>query len=373
VSKIGFIVQKEVRHILRDPKSLAIVVLMPLLQTLLYGYAVNLDTRNIRLAVVDRDLSEASRELADSFLHSGYFIPASAPARIGDFEEALRSGKAHAVLVMREGLSEALQSGKPYQLGLMVDGSDANRAAAVTNYSNVVVYDFVRSNPAAGASALQQARGGVRLSLQILYNPDLRSAVFFVPGIVAVILMMISALLTSITIVREKETGTMEQLMTAPVGPRQIIAGKVIPYIAVAFFDGVLVLAFGALAFDVPFRGSYLLLAFLGVVYVVAALSIGVLISTITSTQLVAMLTALLVTVLPSIMLSGFIFEIKNMPLPLRYLSAVIPARHFLEMIRGIMLKGVGLPELWHQLGALVAMTLVLFALAVKSFKVRLG
>jgi ABC-2 type transport system permease protein len=368
VNKVGFIVAKEIRHILRDPKSLAIVVLMPLLQTLLYGYAVNLDARNIRLAVVDRDRTPASRELSDSFLHSGYFIPALAPATIIDLEGVLRAGEAHAVLVIREGFSEAIRTWKPYELGLIVDGSDANRAAAFTNYSNAVIYDFVDQNAPARTAA-----AGVWISPRVLYNPDLESPVFFVPGLIAIILMMISALLTSITIAREKETGTMEQLMTAPVDARQIIAGKVIPYIGLAFIDGLLVLVFGIAHFDVPFRGSYVLLALFGVIYVTAALSIGVLISTIVRTQLVAMMAALMVTVMPSVMLSGFIFEIKNMPWPLQYLSTIVPARHFIVIIRDIMLKGVGVGTLWQEVLALIALTAVLLGVAARAFKLRLG
>jgi ABC-2 type transport system permease protein len=207
----------------------------------------------------------------------------------------------------------------------------------------------------------------------VLYNPDLRSPDFFVPGLIAIILMMISALLTSIAIVREKETGTLEQLRTAPVGPGQIIAGKVIPYIGIAFLDGLLVILFAILHFHVPFRGSYVQLAAFGMVYVTAALSIGVVISTLVRTQLVAMMSALMATVMPSVMLSGFIFEIKNMPLPLQYLSAIIPARHFIVIIRGVMLKGVGAAALWPEVLALVALTVVLLGIAARAFKLRLS
>ena len=368
MNKTRFIIGKEFRHILRDPKSLAIAMLMPVLMTLLYGYAVNLDTKNIRLAVVDEDRSVHSRELAASFFQSGYFIPSLSAARIDDVENVLRGGDAHAVIVIRRGFSEAIRSWEPYQVGLVVDGSDANRAAAVTNYSNIVFFNYLRG---AAPSGMETAR--VAISQRVLYNPDLRSPDFFVPGLIAIILMMISALLTSVAIVREKETGTMEQLLTSPVAPRQIILGKIVPYIAIAFIDGLLVILFAVFHFRVPFEGSYLLLAFFGVLYVTAALSLGVLISTIARTQLVAMLAALMTTVLPSVMLSGFIFEIKNMPLPLQWLSTVIPARHFIVIIRGVMLKGVGAADLWQQTLVLGALAAVLLGVAVRRFKFRLG
>jgi len=368
MSKVRFIIAKEFRHILRDPKSLAVAIAMPLLMTLLYGYAVNLDTKNIKLAVVDEDKTAYSRALVNSFYQSGYFIPSRSAPRLSDLEAVLRAGHAHAVLVLRRGFSEAVRTQEPFQVGLIVDGSDANRAAAATNYSNVLLFDFIRRN-----TSTQTLRPRVWISPRVLYNPDLRSPDFFVPGLIAIILMMISALLTSITIVREKETGTMEQLMTAPVTPREIIAGKVIPYIGIAFLDGLLVILFAVFHFRVPFEGSYLLLALFGAIYVTAALSIGVLVSTLVRNQLAAMMTTLMVTVMPSVMLSGFIFEIKNMPLPLQYLSMIIPARHFIVILRGVMLKGVGAPAVWHQTLALVLLTAVLLGIAAKRFKLRLG
>jgi ABC-2 type transport system permease protein len=371
VNKTFFIVAKEWRHIIRDPKSLVIAVLMPLLMTLLYGYAVNLDTRNIKLAVVDTDNTALSRELAGSFFRSGYFIHSSGEPDIADPERLLRSDRAHAVLVIRPGFSDALQTASPYQMGLVVDGADANRAAAATNYSSAIVFDFLRRHaPAAAAAA---AGGRVAISRRVLYNPDLESPDFFVPGLIAVILMMISALLTSVAVVREKEAGTMEQLLVAPVSPRQVIAGKVIPYVGLAFVDGLLVILFAVLHFHVPFQGSLLLLVAFGFLYIVAALSIGVLISTIVNTQLVAMLSALIATVLPSVMLSGFIFEIKIMPLPLQYLTEIVPASHFVTIIRGIMLKGAGVAILWKQAVALVLITAVLLGAAANRFKLKLG
>ena len=358
---------KEVRHILRDPRSLVIAVLMPILMTLLYGYAVNLDTNNIKLAVVDEDNSTYSRDLIDAFFRSGYFLKVSREPSITRPDKLFERDEAHAVLMLRPGLSKALQTGTKYEVGLIVDGADANRAAAVSNYTSMLVFDFVRRRLAGSPSW-----AAVSLSQRVLYNPNLDSPDFFVPGLIAVILMMISALLTSVTIVREKETGTMEQLLTAPVATRQIIAGKVIPYVGVAFIDGILVILFAVFHFHVPFEGSTILLALFGVVYIVAALSIGILISTLVNTQLLAMMAALIATVLPSVMLSGFIFEIKNMPEVLQYFSMIVPARHFIVIIRGVMLKGIGVGLLWQQTLFLLALTAVLLGAAAKRLKLRL-
>jgi ABC-2 type transport system permease protein len=214
---------------------------------------------------------------------------------------------------------------------------------------------------------------GVVISQQVLYNPDLKSSHFFVPGLIASILMMISALLTSITIAREKETGTMEQLLTAPVTPVQIILGKVLPYIGLALLDGVLVILFARFHFGVPFVGSVGLLFFFGVIYVIAALSIGILISTLVRTQQVAMMAAQLTTMLPSVMLSGFIFEIKNMPQVLQYVSYIVPARYFLLIIRGIMLKGSSLSVLWTEAIFLIVLTLILLTIAARKFELKIG
>jgi ABC-2 type transport system permease protein len=364
---VRLIAIKELRHILRDPRSLFVAIMLPLMMTMLYGYAVTLDIKNIKLAVLDFDRSTASRELAAGFYNTEYFVQALSEPELMDPEASLKRGDADAVLMIPQGFAEALLKLQPYELGLLVDGADANVSAAVTNYSNALVAGFVVDNLPPGRTP-----GGVELSVQVLYNPDLKSSHFFVPGLIAIILMMISALLTSVTIAREKETGTLEQLLTAPVTPRQIIIGKVLPYVGLALFDGILVLLLAIFHFGVPFNGSVLLLFLFGVIYVIAALSIGLLISTLVKTQQVAMMVALSVTMLPSVMLSGFIFEIKNMPLVLQYLTHIVPARYFILIIRGIMLKGSGIDTLWIQAAALVVLTVIMLMVAVKKFKLKL-
>jgi ABC-2 type transport system permease protein len=368
MDKLRYIALKEVRHILRDTRSLFIAILMPILMTLLYGYAINLDIKNIRLAVLDYDRTAESREMVGRFYNSGYFTKPLAEADLSDPEQVLKQGDAHSVLTIKSGFAEAIKTGEEFQLGLLLDGADANTCAAAAGYSNVIVFQFMKDLLPPGFEM-----PGVVLSQQVLYNPDLKSSHFFVPGLIAVILMMISALLTSITIAREKETGTMEQLLTAPVKPHQIIIGKVIPYIWLAGLDGLLVWGFGILFFGVPMTGSILLLFLFGVIYVIAALSLGVLVSTLVKTQQVAMISAMVVTVLPSVMLSGFIFEIKNMPQILQLVTYLIPARYFILIIRGIMLKGSGIGVLWPQAAVLVILSVVLLGIAAKKFQIKIG
>jgi ABC-2 type transport system permease protein len=368
VNKIKFIAIKEMRHILRDSRSLTIAILMPILMTFLYGYAINLDIKNIKLAILDLDKTQASRELARKFYNSGYFVePPSAP-HISDPEKTLRSGDANIILTIRPGFASALTYLRHYELGLLTDGADANTAAASYNYTGIILKQFLEEKLPPGAEP-----PGVVISQQVLYNPDLKSSHFFVPGLIASILMMISALLTSITIAREKETGTMEQLLTSPVTAVQIIVGKVIPYIGLALLDGVLIILFAMFHFGVPFVGSVWLLFLFGVIYIIAALSIGILISTLVRTQQVAMMAAQLTTMLPSVMLSGFIFEIKNMPKVLQWVSYFVPARYFLLIIRGIMLKGSSLSVLWTEAIFLIILTLILLTVAAKKFELKIG
>jgi ABC-2 type transport system permease protein len=370
---------KEVRHILRDPRSLIIAILMPIMMTLLYGYAINLDIKNIKLAILDFDRTAQSRELIGRFYNSGYFTQSESPPEINDPEIALKMGTAGAILVIKSGLGEivtqikkgrlkTLNDDDAFELGLIIDGADANTASAIAGYSGIVLSDYIESNFPPGFQI-----PGILLSPKILYNPDLKSSHFFVPGLIAVILMMISALLTSVTIAREKETGTMEQLLTAPVTPRQIIIGKVLPYIALAILDGIFILAFAVTVFGVPFNGSILLLFLFGLIYVIAALAIGIFISTLVKTQQLAMLAAQLATVLPSVMLSGFIFEIKNMPIILQYITHIVPARYFIAIIRGIMLKGAHFSMLWIEGFFLIGLATVLLVIAVKKFQMKIG
>ncbi len=368
MTKIKYIAIKEIRHILRDSRSLTIAILMPILMTLLYGYAINLDIKNIKLAILDFDKTQDSRELTRRFYNSGYFAPPSISPDISDPERTLKNGDASIILTIQPGFASALTNRRHYELGFLVDGADANLSAASFSYSGIILGQFLEEK-----LPPEVELPGVVISQQVLYNPDMKSSHFFVPGLIASILMMISAMLTSITIAREKETGTMEQLLTCPVTPVQVIIGKVLPYIGLALLDGILVIAFAVFHYGVPFVGSKWLLLFFGIIYIVAALSLGILISTLVRTQQVAMMAAQLTTLLPSVMLSGFIFEIKNMPKVLQYISYTVPARYFLLIIRGIMLKGSSINVLWTEAVFLILLTLILLSVAAKKFELKIG
>jgi len=366
--RIRFIALKEFYHISRDWRSLIIVVLMPLMMVFLYGYAINMDIENLTLAIVDLDQTVESRALTDRFYRSAYFSRPAYEPGLEDWDRLLRAGDAQAILLIEPGFGEALQHSEKFQLGMTVDGSEASLASAVQAYSNSLLVEYMKDRMPPGVTM-----PGVVISYQVMYNPDLESSHFFVPGLVAVILMMISALLTSMTIAREKESGTLEQLLTTPARPREILIGKLLPYVAIAFTDGILVVLFARLMFGVPFVGSQLLLLALGLIYVIAALSLGILISSFARTLQEATMLAQIATMLPSVMLSGFIFAIKNMPIVLQVISHIVSARYFIVIIRGIMLKGAGIQVLALQAGALVLLSLVLLTIAVQAFKAKVG
>ena len=366
--RIRFIAQKEIYHILRDYRSLVIVLFMPIMMIYLYGYAINMDIEHITLAVVDFDHTLESRQFAERFYDSPYFNAPRKAVDLNDPEQLLRSGEAAAVLYIPVGFGKALAIGKKFELGMTVDGTDGTLASAVQAYSNGVLFQYLKDRLPPGYKL-----PGVTISQQVLYNPDLKSSHFLVPGLVAMILMMISALLTSMTIAREKESGTMEQLLTSPVKPSEVLIGKLLPYVVIAFLDGVIVLLFARLVFGVPFVGSHALLLFFGLIFVTTALSIGILISSIVNTLQEATMLAQLITLLPSVMLSGLIFAIKNMPVVLQVISNIVPAKFFVIIIRGIMLKGSGFAVLAPQAAALILLMAVLMFVAAKKFKTRVG
>ncbi len=365
---VRHIARKELYHILRDPRSLVIVFAMPVMMTFLYGYAINLDIEQITLAVIDYDRTPSSRTLIDDFYNSTYFERPEYDIDMSHPERSLRARHATGILTIRRGFAEALGRGDDFSLGLMIDGSDNLLSAAVQAYANGVLLAFLKDR-----LPPDQELPGITVSQQILYNPDLKSSRYFVPALVAVILLMISALLTSVTIAREKETGTMEQLLVAPVSARDILVGKILPYVLIAFIDGMLVLLFAKIMFSVPFVGSLWVLLLFTIVYVSASLSIGILISSLVSTQQVAMMFALVTTMLPSIMLSGFIFPIKNMPIVLQALSHIVPARYYIEATRALLLKGTSVVLLLPQLAALLVLMGILLVIAGKKFKARIG
>ncbi len=391
MKRVAALSKKEFLHIVKDPRTLLIVFLLPLAQLVLFGYSFNMEIDEIDLAVLDRDETTASRDLIELFTGSDLFRVMPYEGDPDDTEIIFKKRTADALLVIPPDFERRLLRGLGADVQVLIDASDPNTAVLMRNYFGRIVALFgadrrVSAAASAGAadpavhtygsaaSAGTAASGAPPFEIRtsILYNPDLESSFFFVPGIVAMILVMICALLTSITVAREKETGTMEQILVSPIRPREIIAGKVLPYILLAFLDGAFILLVGIFLFGVPFRGSVTLMAALSTLYVLTALSLGLMISTRARTQQVAIMFALVATMLPTFLLSGLIFPIDSMPKVLQYISYVVPAKYFLLIIRGIMLKGSDLSHLWEPTLSLVVMTTFLLAVSIKRFATTL-
>lgn len=361
--RIGTMARKELLHILRDPRSLAVAVAMPLLLVVLYGYALDMELKDLQLGILDHDATPASRELVRALTSSGFIVDAERLGSRAEIEPGFRRGRFLAALVIPSGFERRLAEGERSEVQLLIDGADAATAATVDNYLSSVLRLVNRRLYVAAASA----SAGPLPVPRVLFNPELTSSHFVVPGLVAIVLIMICALLTSIAITREKETGTLEQVLTTPVRAAQVVVGKILPYLALGAVDAILILAAGRLLFGVPMTGSALALAGYGLLYVLIALALGLLISTVVRTQRVALMMALVLTMLPAMMLSGFIFPVRSMPAPLQGVAAAIPATYFLRVIRGIMLVGRN----WYPTEFLVmlAMAIGLMGLSVKRFK----
>jgi ABC-2 type transport system permease protein len=366
MSALRGLLRKEIYHILRDSRTLAVVVLMPVVQVILFGFAIRTDVRDVRLAIVDPVPDHVTLEIRNRLEASEVFRIVTVRTRTAELNRLFQRGVAQLAVVFEPGFADRLDRGLPARLQVIADATEPNTSSTRQNYALSVIQAYERE--------LQTTRHGVSIipETRMRFNPTAESSHLFVPGLMAFVLTIISALMTAISLTREKETGTMETLLVSPLRPWQIILGKVLPYIAIGFMSVLLVIVEARVVFGVPLRGSMLLLLFEGMLFIVVSLSLGMLISSRTSSQRVAMIGALVGTMLPTMLLSGFIFPIESMPRILRYISSVIPARWFVEIARGIMLKGVGLDFLWPQTLVLFGMTLALLVLSTRSFHIRL-
>lgn len=360
--------RKELIQLRRDPRSLALAFALPILLLIIFGYAISWDVRNIRMAVLDQDRSAASRELVDTFQASGYFTLADRLERSGDIEALMERGDAQLVLVIPPGFAEDLGAGRTADLQAIVDGSDANTATIVLGYSEAVVRSWSARVELRGRSFVPP----VTAESRVWFNEELESRNMIVPGLVAVIMMVIAAMLTSLTIAREWERGTMEQLAATPVSRLEVVFGKLLPYLVIGLVDVIASSLLGVLLFGVPFRGSVILLMILSFFFLTGALGLGMFISAVARSQLLATQLAMVGTFLPTILLSGFMFSIEAMPGPLRAISYLIPARYFLVVTRGIFLKGVGLEVLRTQGLLMLAFAAAGLGLAVVRFRKEL-
>lgn len=359
-------VVKELHHILRDRQTLTILLLMPLLQVVLFGYALRTDIEEIRVAMVDPTPDYATLALRDRVAATRRFrIVAIVPSAAG-VEPLFRRGDADIAIAPEPRFAEHLARGEPARIALIADASDPNGGTTMQAYARAVLTDYAVSLGAAGSAVR------IVLNTRMRFNPTLASVNLFVPGLIALVLTLVSALMTAISLSREKERGTLETLLVSPLRPWQIIVGKVLPYLGLGFAIVLLVMAAAWLVFHVPFRGSLALLLGECLLYTLVSLSLGVLIAARTTSQRTAMLGALVGTMMPNALLSGMVFPIVSMPAWLRPFTFIVPARWFIVITRGIMLEGVGVASLWRETTVLGAMTLVLLAAAVRSFDARL-
>ena len=365
MSRLRAVAVKELRQIRRDPFSLLMLIAFPALMLVLYGFALNFDVRHVKLAVQDRDRSPRSRDLAASFTHSTYFDLVATPAPGEDLERLTETGAARAVLVIPERFGQDLAAGREAAVQLLLDGADSTTAATVLGYARALV-----AETNAGLVNESFARAGRRpappldLAPRILYNPELESTQFLLPGLIGLLLMLTAVLSTALSVVREKERGTMEQLRVAPLRTFELILGKTFPYLGISLLGTLIVLLTARVLFGVEIRGPHLDLLVVVLLYLFGALGFGLFISTIANSQTFAFQAGLITSLLPALLLSGFIFQIRIMPPWLQAITYLVPNRYFLVVLRGIILKGEGLATYWPQVGALLLYGLVVTALA---------
>lgn len=366
------IVKKEIIQLKRDKASFGIAIMMPIVMILLFGYAVNTELSNISMSVIDQSNTTESRELIQSFQNTGYFNIVSREHNIDKVNEDIDEGKIHSALIIPPDFSTKLQNKEQTNVQLLVDGSDPTTARTVFSSG-------VSSGQQYGMSKLQElnqkvnfkmSNGGVNVNTKVLYNPDLKNQNFTIPGLIGLIMQNITILLTAFALVRERERGTIEQLTVSPLKSPEIIFGKLVPYIFIGFVDFLFSLALGLVWFNVPINGSLPLLLLLGAGFVICALAIGILISTISKTQLQAMQLTILV-LLPSVLLSGFVFPIEAMPKFVRVISSILPLTYFIDILRGIITKGVGFGYLVKDVVCLFSIGGILLIISMVRFAVK--
>ena len=363
---IGF-VTKEFYHIFRDKRSMFILFGMPIAQIMLFGFAITNEINNVNIAILDQSNDLETHKIINKINASKYFNLEQQITNEAQIEPIFRKGKVKAVLVFEKDFIKNLQTQKQAKVQVITDATDPNIANTITNYVNAILQNHLQESNSNSKPIYQ-----VQIQTQLYYNPELKSVFTFVPGVMTIILMLVSAMMTSISITREKELGTMEILLVSPINPFQVIIGKVFPYIFLSVINATIILFLGFFVFNMPIEGSLFLLAFESVLFIVCALSLGILISTVSNSQQTAMMISLFGLMLPVIILSGFIFPISSMPLPMQIISNIIPAKWFILIIKGIMLKGATLAVIWKETLILIGMTVFFITLSIKKYKIRL-
>jgi drug efflux transport system permease protein len=363
---IGFI-KKEFYHIFRDKRSLFILFGMPIAQIMLFGFAITNEINNVDIAVLDKSKDATTQEIINKISASKYFSNKQILKSDAEIEPVFKKGAVKAVLVFENNFDKKRIKENKATVQIITDATDPNTAQTISNYTNAILQNYQREHNKNIGSPYQ-----ITIQTHMIYNPELKSVFMFVPGVMTIILMLVSAMMTSISITREKELGTMEILLVSPLKPYLVIVGKVVPYIFLSIINAVVIVLLSIFIFGMPVEGNLFLLALESILFIINALSLGILISTISNTQQTAMMISLMGLMLPVILLSGFIFPISSMPVILQVLSDVIPAKWFLIIIKEIMLKGVGFAFIWKETLILLGMTLFFMTVSIKKYKIRL-
>jgi len=363
---IGFI-KKEFYHIFRDKRSLFILFGMPIVQIMLFGFAITNEINNVDIAILDHSKDATTQEIINKIEASNYFSIEDYIENESAIETSFKKGKIKAVLIFEKDFSKNLIKDNKASVQIIADATDPNTANTISNYTNAILQTYQQELNASTKIPYQ-----IVPKTRMVYNPELKSVFMFVPGVMTIILMLVSAMMTSISITREKELGTMEILLVSPLKPILVIIGKVVPYIFLSVINAAIIILLGIFVFKMPIEGSLFLLALETILFIITSLSLGILISTISASQQTAMMISLMALMLPTILLSGFIFPITSMPMVLQVISNAIPAKWFIIILKGIMLKGVGLEFVWKETLILLGMTLFFIVLSVKKYKIRL-
>jgi ABC-2 type transport system permease protein len=372
--RVWAVARKEFIHVIRDPRSLGMGIAIPMLLLLLFGYALTLDVDNVPLVVWDQSESPASRQLVSGFLGSRYFLLRSYVHNYPEVEQAVDSGRALMALIIPRDFSGRIESGRLAPVQIIADGSDSNTATIAMGYADVVALAYSQG---VAVNTLRRTGGRmiqtpVDLRPRVWFNADMESKNYIIPGLIAVIMMVIAALLTSLTVAREWESGTMEQLISTPLKGSELILGKLLPYFAIGMLDVLLAVVMGQFLFRVPLSGNVALLFAMAAIFLAGALSLGMVISIVTKSQLLASQLAMVLTFLPSFLLSGFMYAIGNMPHAIQLVTYLIPARYFVALLKGIYLKGIGLEILALEAGLLTVFGAAMVLFANLKFKKKL-
>jgi len=361
-------VRKEFYHITRDKRTMFILLGMPIVQITLFGFALTNEVKNSKIAVLDQSKDPATSELTAEVNASRYFDLAAPLHSPDEIDKTFRRGDAKIVMVLPSSFGDDLKHFNTAQVQLIADASDPNTATTLINYASAVVRDYQQR-----LIDEQKIPYTINTQVRMLYNPQMKGAYTFVPGVMAMVLMLVCTLMTAITIVREKELGTMEVMLVSPIQPLKIVVAKAVPYLILSVINISTIILLSVFVLDVPINGSLFLLMAESILFTITCLSFGLLISSATDSQQTAMFISLTGMFLPTIMLSGFMFPIENMPLPLRLLSNVVPAKWFYQIVKSVMIKGLDISGVWKETLILTGMTLVLLSLAIKNFKIRLA